>query len=108
MINLDMMGEGNKTLNIFSQQYSDITAKAQQANKNLYNLAMPVIPSGFGSDHASFVQAGIPAAMFLTGGEYDYPYHHKHYHYREWMINKELWKQATDTVLLSLWYLAND
>ena len=108
MINLDMMGQGKGTLNVFSKQYPDITAKAKKANKNLYNLAMPVIQSGFGSDHASFVRADIPAAMFLTGGANDYPVYHTHYHYREWIINKELWKQATSTALLAVWYLANE
>lgn len=107
MLNMDMLSQGDNCLNSFSKQFPEITAIAKRANKNLHNLKMPIIPSGFGSDHASFFDEGIPSTMFLTGGKYDYPYHHTHYHYREWMVNIDLWKKATDTSLLTLWYMAN-
>ncbi|MCD6216636.1 M20/M25/M40 family metallo-hydrolase [bacterium] len=107
MLNMDMLGQGDNCLNTFSKQFPEITAKVKKANRNLHNLAIQVIPSGFGSDHVSFFNAGIPSGMLLTCGEYDYPYHHTHYHYREWMIEINLWKKSADTALLTLWYLAN-
>jgi len=107
MINLDMIGEGNSTLLCFGKGFPKMVQTAQKANVFLYRMNMPVIETGTGSDHASFVKAGIPAMMFLNGGEYDYPDHHQHYHYREWMMNMGLWKKTTETALLSLWLLAN-
>jgi hypothetical protein len=107
MINLDMVGDGNNEFNSFSKDHPEVTRLVKKANSNLYNLQVNIIPSGFGSDHASFHDAGIPCTMILNAGEYRYPYFHTHYYYREWMINTELWKQVTDTTFLTLWYMAN-
>jgi len=107
MINLDMIGEGNSTLLCFGKEFPKMFLTAQKANNILYRLRMPIIEVGAASDHMSFAKAGIPAMMFLNGGEYDYPDHHTHYHYREWMMNMGLWKKTTETAFLSLWFLAN-
>lgn len=107
MINLDMIGQGKGKILCFGKEFPKMVKTAQKANKALYNLEMPIIETGWNSDHVSFKKAGIPAIMFLNGGEYDYPYHHKHHHYREWMTNTEMWKKTTDTAFLTLWFLAN-
>lgn len=106
MINFDMVGEGTNLMT-FSKEYPLITNAVQKANKNLHNLEIIVGPSGHGSDHVSFVEAGIPATMLLTDGEWGYPYHHTHYHHRDWMMSMDNWKKATDTAFLATWYLAN-
>jgi Zn-dependent M28 family amino/carboxypeptidase len=106
MVNFDMVGDGTNLMT-FSKEYPFITKAVQKANRNLHNLEIIVGPSGHGSDHVSFVEAGIPATMLLTDGEWGYPYHHTHYHYEDWMMSMDNWKKATDTALLATWYLAN-
>jgi len=108
MINLDMIGQGKDKILCFGKEFPKLVNTVKKANQALYNLEIPLIESGWNSDHASFRKAGIPAIMLLNGGEYDYPYTHMHYHYREWMININQWKKTTDTAFLTLWYLANE
>jgi len=62
MINLDMVGVGDRWLLVGTRELVQEAAKQAEALGAAYQVGD--LPPGFSSDHASFLEAGIPAVFF--------------------------------------------
>ncbi len=62
MINLDMVGVGDRWLIVGTRELAQEAARQAEALGAAYQVGE--LPRGFSSDHASFMEAGIPAVLF--------------------------------------------
>ncbi len=75
MLNFDMVGAGTDWLLSGSDELRDLAA-AEADRLGLVYQTSGGLPAGAGSDHAPFIQAGIPAIIFHRLGD-------PHYHTNE-------------------------
>lgn len=106
MLNFDMPGQGNTFMAHNGANTPQIDALNKQANAKLHQLEYSTTDSAAASDHASFWFEGIPAVMYLNGGDRKYPVHQLG-EWKEDGLNWELWEKVTETSGLALKYLAN-
>jgi Zn-dependent M28 family amino/carboxypeptidase len=77
MFNFDMVGEGDRSGFGYSDDFPELKALLEEADKQVKTLggAYPIKGVGVrGSDHAPFYQKGIPVVSFHSNGP------HLHYH----------------------------
>ncbi len=72
MLNFDMVGAGNRWFLDGSPTLLDIVLAELDGQGLAYDLSEPSTASG-GSDHARFIEAGIPAVLFHRAGD---PHYH--------------------------------
>lgn len=79
MINLDMLGTGNRGFYAFTASNADLNAQLQKVNSTL----IPIVPEitaaePFASDHRAFYDREIPSVYFTTG------------RYSEWSTSRDV------------------
>jgi len=106
MLNFDMTGQGTQFMVHNGVNTPQIDTACKTANTSLHQLEYLTNDVAAASDHVPFWVAGIPAVMFLNGGERKYPVHQLG-DFQDDGCNWPLWEQVTETAAIAAWDLAN-
>ncbi len=83
MINMDMVGEGNKIFVLGLKNFKEVESSFNEAKKELKldvelrGNKVPLSMMTTGSDHGSFAKVGIPAVSVFSSGSKHHGYHTK-------------------------------
>ncbi len=111
MINMDMVGEGNKIFVLGLKNFKEVESSFNEAKKELKldielrGNKVPLFMMTTGSDHGSFAKVGIPAVSVFSSGA-----KHHGYHTKEdtiYWITPKIMEDIGEIVTLTAFKLAN-